>query len=165
MKNWKIGIGVLALAFMTSEANAWNYKLDLPKEINAHVVGARDLHNGAWMTGTSVEVLWFMRKDEDIPIAYLALNNLYDLNDATKGSFGGTIGFNVGKAGEVINRITVVILPDQSHRLNWLKTISNWASVEVGGGYRLFGPEPSSRWYYSIGGKVRVPIEKLWGGS
>lgn len=166
MKNWKIGLGVLALTLMTSEANAWNYKLDLPKEVSPYAVGARDLHNGAWMTGTSIEVLWFMRKDEDVAIVYLAVNHLYELADKAKGSLGMTIGVNTGKAGDVIAKVAPILLPAQSKRLKWLKTVSNWASLEMGGGYRAFGPAPSgSRWYYSFGGKVRVPIEKLWGGS
>ncbi len=157
---------MLALGLVVGLAGSSHagYKLSLPREYDPYIVGARDLHNGVWMTGTSVEMVHFVRTDDNKPILYLAVNHLYALHNKAIGSVGATVGVHTGKLGDTIVRVAQVILPDQYRRLGWLQTISNYASVEAGGGYRAWGPEPphGSRWYYTIGGRVKIPLSKFW---
>ena len=140
-----------------------NYRVGLPSHFNGHLVGERDLTHGDWLTGVGVDVFWLKRVDEDHPIAYLLVKQMFDIDRAWTGSFGVALGINTGKAGETLARIAGVVAPDQTKRLKWVRDAANWVSIEGGWGYRAAGiADGQRRDYWSIGGKVRVPIEKLW---
>ena len=140
-----------------------NYRVGLPDHFNGHFVGERDLTHGDWLTGVGVDVFWLKRVDEDHPIAYLLVKQMFDIDRAWTGSFGVSLGINTGKAGETLARIAGVVAPDQAKRLKWVRDAANWVSIEGGWGYRAAGiADGQRRDYWSIGGKVRVPIEKLW---
>ncbi len=140
-----------------------NYRVGLPSHFNGHFVGERDLTHGDWLTGVGVDVFWLKRVDEDHPIAYLLLKQVFDIDRAWTGSFGVTLGINTGKAGETLARIAGVVAPDQTKRLKWVRDAANWVSIEGGYGYRMAGiADGQRRDYWSLGGKVKVPIEKLW---
>ena len=156
---------LLVAAAVPASAGIKDYKVGMPLELRTQAVGAYDLHHGHWMGGWSVDVLWLHRRDEDKPIVYLAVNNMYDLNERGKGSLGAAIGINTGKAGETIGKAMGLIAPDQVKRTKWLRDIANWVSFEVGGGRRVAGvPKGSSPWYYSVGGKIKIPLADLWYG-
>lgn len=136
-----------------------NLSVGLPDTIKTDVVGARDLGNGQWLTGIEADVLWLRRKNQSRPIAYLAMNNLYNADEKGKGSVGFALGAHTGTAGEVIVKTARMLLPAQAARLEWLGKVTDWVSVEFSGGYRVFGtPAGMSAWVYGAGGKVRIPL-------
>ena len=80
-----------------------------------------------------------------------------------KGSFGLGLGVNAGGLGEIITKQSEIILPDQLERLDWLKRLADFASIEVGGGYRVLGSLPGqSKWVWGVGGKLSIPLDKFW---
>lgn len=133
--------------------------IGLPDMLKTDLVGARDLGNGQWLTGIEADVLWLRRKNQTRPIAYLAMNNLYNADEKGRGSVGFAIGANTGTAGEVLVKTARVILPEQAGRLEWLGKVADFVTVEYSGGYRVFGtPADLSPWVHGIGGKVRIPL-------
>jgi len=162
-------VTVALLAALAGPALAWSprdYHVGLPLVLRTDAVGARDLQRGQWLSGVGVDMLWLHREDEKQPIFYLSGQHLYNASEQGKGSLGAAFGVNTGKAGEVVQRGAELLLPDQAHRLKWLTALSNWVSVEASGGYRVFGtPQGQSPWVYAVGGKVRIPLERLWGAA
>ena len=160
MKN--LAIAVLAMAIAVPAA-AGKMKVSIPLELKTDIVGVRDLHNGDWLTGIEMDILWLRQEGKTKPTAYLAANNLFNLDHAGRGSFGLALGANTGKAGETFARLAENLLPNLAPSLGWLASASNWLTLEIAGGYRPWGtPENESRWVYGFGGKVRIPLEKLW---
>ena len=145
-----------------ASAGLSDYHITFAPKLNAEVVGAYDIRNKEFLAGYSVDLIWLKRKDEDKPILYLSPNHLFNYDRAGKGAIGASIGLGTGGLGRHIQKGAELILPEQSKRLGWLRKLGDYVSIEVGGGHKFYDVvEGQSLWYYSVGGKVRIPLEKL----
>lgn len=144
------------------EWKAADYEIAIPAELVSEVRGQYDVTNGDWLAGYGVDVLWFKRKKEDRPIAYLAANHLFNASERGKGSIGGTLGISTGKLGTVADKVFQILIPSQRDRFVWFGRLGNFVSLEVGGGYRAFGAADGvSRLHWGVGGKVKVPVNRF----
>ncbi len=136
------------------------YSIGIDTSLDIEGVGARDLKNGMWLTGVSKELTPLFKNDRKI--AYLAGSNLFMFDEAGKGAFGLALGVPTGPATDLLGSWAQKLVP--SAKLpQWVKSLSNWTSFEIGTGYRFFGvPDHLSPWVYTIGGRVRVPLDILW---
>lgn len=142
-------------------------KLDLGKGFSVSIdtgmdlntVGAYDFNNGQWLSGFSKE-LFPVTKDGK-KIAYLAAEQLFNISEAGKGSFGMAFGVPTGPVTSLLQEWTVKLVPS-SKLPPWVMTLSEWTSFEVGAGYRFFGSSPDTKpWVYTIGGQVRIPLDSI----
>ncbi len=156
-------IVLITMLMAAVPASAANYYLSLPSAFKTDVAGVRDFQNGQWLSGYEIDAVWLRRSGDPKPIAYLAGNQLFNANEKGKGSLGLSLGLTTGKVAELIEGAAEILMPSHAHRFAWMKKASNWVTIEVAGGYRLFGAQDElSPWVWGLGGKVRVPIEKLW---
>lgn len=158
-----------ALALLSGPAFA-GYGVTMPDTLKTDLVGVRDLQAGQWLGGLEVDLLWFRKykkvgglRDYEKPIFYLAGQHIYNANEKAKGSVGLALGVNTGKASELIREGLDRLAPRLAPRFEWLTKLTDFVTIEYAGGYRVFGAqEGRSRWVHGVGGKLRIPIEKLW---
>jgi hypothetical protein len=120
-----------------------------------YAVGVRDLRAGEWMSGYAHDLAVLSHKDYDL--AYLGAEHLFNADEAGKGSLGLSLGVNTGKLGAYIEKAL-----GKPAAPGWIGKLSDFVSVEIAGGYRIFGtPANRSPWVYGFGGKVRIPLGGL----
>ena len=143
---------------------AWNpgggsWVLGVDTSLNLDVVGAFDLKHSQWMTGMSKDglVAW---KDSK-KVAYVSVEHLFNMNEEQKGSLGVAVGVMTGTLAHWGLDIANHIVPGQSMP-SWAEFVGSWVSIEGGYGYRFFGcPQGQSPQVYTIGGKVKIPLDEL----
>lgn len=139
------------------------YKVGLPLKLRYDWVGARDLKNGEWLAGHSLDVLWLYKKSEGEPIIYLSANNLFNADHKGKGAFGVALGIETGGMGKTITKAAETFTPKLAPRLKWIESLSKYVTAEVGGGHKTWGvPGDQSKWYWTVGGKLKIPVKEFW---
>ena len=142
------------------------YALMIDTSLNIDGVGAFDFKHSQWMTGASKDLLLVNKGPKQV--LYLSGENLFNLNEKGKGAFGLALGTPIGTLTSKLDDLIGHILPDKTMPI-WLSNIGNWVSVEAGASYRIFGcPEGQTPMVYTVGGKLRIPVEdfkKLFGGK
>lgn len=167
MKNVLIPFVLLSLSIVVPSVQSApaislgkTYELALPGKFEPAAVGVRDLKEGEWLSGFETDLVWFKRKDEDRPIGYFAPNWLFNAGQKWKGSVGGALGINSGKAGSYIANAVGLTAPAQARRFDWLLKFADFVSIEGALGYRIHEvPADRSRLIYGFGGKLRVPLK------
>lgn len=155
---------VLALASTACAAGQLNlgngFSVGFSTSMDVEGVGARDLQNGQWLSGVSKELIPAFKGETKL--AYIAAEQLFDLDDAGKGMFGLALGIPTGAVTQGLQSLLEKITP-RAKLPQWVRSISNWTSLEVGGGYRFYGrPDNVTPWTYTVGGRVKVPLGDLW---
>lgn len=125
-----------------------------------YTVGARDFHNGQWLSGWGKEAAPIRYDDREV--AFIALHNLFNADKGGKGAIGGALGIRpvnlINGVGAAVGAVDDVIpLPP------WAQKINNFTSLEAGVGYRLQNVPGVSRLETTLGGQVRVPLDLLKG--
>jgi len=163
----KVFLSIMLVAIATASSSAAGflarYKLAIPPELIAEVKGHRDVTNSDYLAGYGVDLLWIKKRDENRPVVYLATNHLFNANEKMKGSLGASLGVSTGKAGETINKVFNMITPDHADRLKWIGNLSNFVSIEIGGGYRYLGAADGvKKLHWGYGGKLRIPVDEFF---
>lgn len=131
---------------------------------DSYVAGAWDLINRKPLAGYGWELLHFGHKNPGEgwnDFGYLAGENLFDPAQGGRGRIGASLGYRMGTLSEHVATMggklaSFVTVPKA------VVTAGNWVTGEVGGGYNL-SPMPGDKpWYWSVGGKVKLPLDQVW---
>ncbi len=126
---------------------------------DTYVVGAYDFTNHRPLAGYGKEILHLRKNDK--ALLYLAGRHMFDASQNGRGQFGAALGANMGALGEKVADITGLV-GDAVPLPAWINKVSNFVSLEVGGGY---WPEPAPNtkpWSWDVGGKVRIPVDSFF---
>ena len=156
---------LVALAPVAAQAGGltWvkgDYAVSVSTKLDLDTVGAFDFNNRDWLTGVSKDLLILDRKGKRF--AYISGEQMFNLNEAGKGAFGLAFGIYTGSLAQYALDIAHHVV-DDAQLPKWASTVGNYLSIEGGYSRRLFGtPEGKSANIMSVGGKVKIPIDKLW---
>lgn len=175
MKRLLIGL-FLSLCIQPAQAD-W-HGFSRPDNITAQPIASRDLYNGQWLAGYSIDLLyWHPVFLSHIPLMersmfYLALEHQYNASELTPlnkiqnaaGVFGTGLGISIGGLATTVSTLFHALTPVNTPTLNippWLfNDLDNWLTVEGNAGYRFFGhSEDVYPWAIGIGGKVAIKFD------
>jgi len=164
-------IAIAFAAVIPAEAGTWGsvmkfvkkYQVTLPTGLHSELKGRRDVTNSDYLAGYGLDVVWLKRKDQKKPILYFSADHLFNASQKGRGSIGGSIGLGTGKAGQVVDKTLRTIAPKLADRMVWFGKLSNFISIEIGGGYNTGTMEAGQkRFHWGYGGKLKIPTEKFF---
>lgn len=155
---WKANIG-----------KGWAIGLNLNYDI--YLEGARDYDSGQWLGGWGKEISPLTHNGTEV--AYVSLYNLYNADEKGKGVVGAAIGSRpIGLINTLANisGIADKLIPTPTCAAQcdglgqtFLKDVSEYSSIELGGGYRAFNSSPGvARLALTIGGQVNIPLSDFF---
>lgn len=138
-----------------------DFRLSVNTKLDLDTVGAFDFSNSQWMTGLGKDVL-DLHKGKN-KVAYLSAEQMFNLDEKGKGTFLLALGVMTGTLARIGEDVVQVVVPDAKIP-KWLDVAGNFVSIEGGYGRRLFGvPQGQTPHVWTLGGKVKIPLEKLRG--
>ena len=154
---------VLTPALAHAGSLSWtkgDFSVSVSTSIDLDTVGAYDFNNNDWLTGVSKDLLVVSRKERRF--MYLAGEQMFSLENDGKAAFGAALGIYTGSLAQYAVDIAHHFV-DDAKLPKWVATAGNYLSIEGGYSRRFFGtPDGQSANILSIGGKVRIPLDKLW---
>jgi len=152
--------------------------LSIPSGIKASPVAVREYVNGQWLAGFGFDILYWQIpgtiKGKPWPKLYLAVNHTYNADELfnapskAAGLWGPAVGISIGgfatKAMTAINDALNFVHDIGGPYFNpppWLiNDLDKWVTVELGGGYRIFGHNADvPPWGATVGGKVSITFD------
>lgn len=176
MKRIFLGMALL----LVSASAGWSewHGFSRPDNISVQPIATRDIYNGQWLAGYSVDLLYYkptwlshiygLSQSQ----FYVAIEHQYNAAELTPldkiqnaaGVFGGGAGLSIGGLASTVSNLFHAIVPPGAPSLaipDWLMNdLDNWITVECNGGYRVFGHSVDvSPWVAGIGGKVTIRFD------
>ena len=148
----------LVMLLTVPASAAWQGKLDLLSP-QASAIGVRELHDGNWLAGLQTKT-WHLEKDglEVFSVSYFQAWRAMQGDPA----YGLSVGVKAASASGILQ--SVVSSLDNNGLASWtpppwVKSIGNWVSLDIYGGFRPTHSADVHSWVYGIGGKVTSPLD------
>ncbi len=167
------GLLIFPLTPTLATATGYEGKLDLG-HVNPEAIVLREFNDGAWLVGAQYQVWhleasdrwdsggWPLPDREVFHASFFAAKDFGGRNVA----YGPSAGANVGDAARSALDQLEVLVPAVSNIgyvvPPFVSKLASWTSVDIYGGYRPVCDENRHHFIYGVGGKVSIPVDKLY---